>query len=116
MDINHQIQINKYKVFSDNHKIILFFDIKFNDINGDCKNINCDYKNIKIFLIKINCSKNNIQDLGKMTEYLEWLDCAGDILKKINIESNKLVWLNCSYNNTENVDNLPCELIFRLFK
>lgn len=51
-----------------------------------------------------------------MTEYLEWLDCAGDILKKINIKSNKLVWLNCSYNNTENVDNLPCELIFRLFK
>jgi len=41
-----------------------------------------------------------------------WLDCAKNNLKKINIESSKLVLLNCSNNKIANLDNLPNSFIY----
>lgn len=55
-------------VFSNNHEIILSFDIKFNDLNVDYININDDYKNKNFYLNKsnifFNCASNNIISLN----------------------------------------------------
>lgn len=119
-------KLDEKNVFSDNEILILFFNIKFyvsdmkykkifylNNLNTFFNCFNNDIMSIDLYktdLIKINCSKNKIQNLGKMSEHLEWLDRNKNNLKEICIESNKLVLLNCSYNNISNLNNLPTSL------
>lgn len=77
---------------------------------NNCNKNTCDFINLPISLIYLNCTSNLITKLNNLPDKLISLNCSYNKIKSLDMLPDSLLILDCSHNLITDLKNLPTNL------